>query len=98
MTDRFTKKDMEQIKKRVGEDRVTKKDIEQYLQEKGLEIMNREDRNIRDSYLQAIGKGAKKLKQEGFSMGGMADYIKDLLWVFTMKMILRICLSSNEWS
>ena len=87
MTDRFTQKDMEQIKDRVGEDRVTKKDIDQYLQEKGLEIMNREDRNIRDSYLKAVGKGAEKRrrvkpgdsKMEGFSMGGMADYIKDLL-------------------
>ena len=87
MTDRFTQKDMEQIKDRVGEDRVTKKDIDQYLQEKGLEIMNREDRNIRDSYLQAIGKGSEKRrrvqpgesKMGGFSMGGMADYIKDLL-------------------
>ena len=87
MTDRFTQKDMEQIKDRVGEYRVTKKDIDQYLQEKGLEIMNREDRNIRDSYLQAIGKGSEKRrrvkpgesKMGGFSMGGMADYIKDLL-------------------
>ena len=63
MTDRFTQKDMEQSKDRVGEDRVTKKDIDQYLQEKGLEIMNREDRNIRDSYLKAIGEGAEKRRR-----------------------------------
>ena len=87
MTDRLPQKELERIKDRVGEDRVTKKDINQYLQEKGLEIMNREDRNIRDSYLQAIGKGSEKRrrvkpgesKMGGFSMGGMADYIKDLL-------------------
>ena len=91
MTDRLTQKDMEQIKDRVGEDRVTRKDINQYLQEKGLEMMN-ENKFLRgigekEGVASAIGKGAEKRrrvkpgesKMKGFSMGGMADYIKDLL-------------------
>ena len=61
------------------------------LQEKGLKMMNREHRNIRDNDLrtigEAVGEGSEKRrrvkpgesKMEGFSMGGMADYIKDLL-------------------
>ena len=87
MTDRLTQKDMEQIKDRVGEDRVTKKDIDQYLQEKGLEMMNEnkflrgfgKEEGVASGVASGVAKGAKKLKQKGFSMGGMADYIKDLL-------------------
>ena len=92
MTDRFTQKDMEQIKDRIGEDRVTRKDINQYLQEKGLEMMNEKRIFLRgigkkEGVASAIGKGAKKRrrvkpgdsKMKGFSMGGVADYIKELL-------------------
>ena len=73
------------------------------LEQIGLEISNREQRNIRDNELRTIGeatsdegadaidqiisKGSEKRrrvkpgeeKKQGFSMGGMADYIKDLL-------------------
>ena len=72
-------------------DRLTKKDIIQYLQEKGLKMMNENEflRGIgkKEGVASAIGKGAKKRrrvkpgeeKKQGFSMGGMADYIKELL-------------------
>tara|TARA_Y100001951_G_scaffold91949_1_gene86359 strand:+ start:313 stop:537 length:225 start_codon:yes stop_codon:yes gene_type:complete len=72
-------------------DRLTKKDINQYLQEKGLKMMNENEflRGIgkKEGVASAIGKGAKKRrrvkpgeeKKQGFSMGGMADYIKELL-------------------
>tara|TARA_S200002703_G_scaffold110735_1_gene96341 strand:+ start:644 stop:874 length:231 start_codon:yes stop_codon:yes gene_type:complete len=32
-----------------------------------------------NKFLYGKEEGAKKLKQKGFSMGGMADYIKELL-------------------
>jgi hypothetical protein len=80
-------------------DKRSKKSLEQI----GLEIMKKEQRNIRNNDLRIIGeatsnegadaidqiisKGSEKRrrvkpgeeKKQGFSMGGMADYIKDLL-------------------
>ena len=63
----------------------------QFLQQMGLEMSDREGRNARDNDLrtigEAVGEGSEKRrrvkpgesKMEGFSMGGMAEYIKDLL-------------------
>tara|TARA_R100001086_G_scaffold123834_1_gene63895 strand:- start:60 stop:308 length:249 start_codon:yes stop_codon:yes gene_type:complete len=82
MTDRMTSKDVKEARRRAmnriaremaGEDRLTVKDLESA--EKAVRGLSLDA--LRDLGKGASNKGSKKM--EGFSMGGMADYIKDLL-------------------
>ena len=89
MTDRFTQKDIEQLKKSIDKDRITEADIESYKKAREAEFKEyKKSRKAgqkpasRARRPKPVRKGQPPSDVEetrSFNKGGMADYIKDLL-------------------